>query len=115
MITSTKPRTLIGLALAATAFCGHATEYTYSTLALPGADSTVLWSVSNTGLAAGSGYFGIHSKGFIADLGTGQMTLLDGPEGALGTTLFGLSDGGLAVGSYYDHLDIDSFSGEYAG
>ncbi len=76
----------------------------------PGAASTALWDVNNTGLmvgytTSGSGPLDV-STGFLYD--GSAFTTLAGPAGAISSFASGVSDGGVVVGSYSSTRITDS-------
>lgn len=100
---------LVALAFAATTLlatgAAHA-AYLYTEVVRPGASTTALWDINNSGLmvgysAAGSGPTDYFSS-FIYD--GSSFTSLTGPAGAISSAALGISDSGIVVGSYYSSM-----------
>lgn len=91
-------RWAIGL-VTAVAMTSTQAAYTVSDFILPGAVTTSVWGVNNSGVIAGRAGDGTSAWGFIYD---GNSALrLDGPPGGTdGGGVIGLSDTGLAIGSW---------------
>ncbi|HBY62995.1 MAG TPA: hypothetical protein DEH78_24490 [Solibacterales bacterium] len=97
-----------GAALAATLPAQAA--YVLSEFSRPGAATTSLWDINNSGVMVGFSATGIsatdYSTGFIYDGST--FTTLSGPTGALSTAALGISDTGVVVGSYANSVGLQS-------
>ena len=93
------------IALAAgPALPAHAT-YLITEFARPGAASTSLFDVNNSGVMVGYSFASTDSLpiGFAYDGST--FTSLTGPAGAVGANALGISDGGTVVGVYYTSME----------
>lgn len=103
--------------VATTAFVSthaSATTYRFQTVQSPTGGYFSLLDVNNHGRFYGTSVESVHVRAFI--LQEGVFSMLEGPTGALGTIAGGLSDDGVATGSYYTATLIDPASGqEYRG
>lgn len=98
-------RQAIGVVLVAAAGLGASVAqaaYVLTDFFRPGAATTALWDVNNTGLmvgytTSGSGPLDV-STGFLYD--GSSFTTLSGPAGAVSSFASGVSDGGVVVGSF---------------
>lgn len=103
-------RAFVPALLAAAAFLAFGiaqAAYTLTDVSRPGATSTSLFDVNNSGVMVGyttSGPFDL-AQGFIYD-GT-TFTSLTGPAGAISSVALGISDGGLVVGSFAIQDGVD--------
>lgn len=95
-------------AFATVSVSAQAASYSYTTLDRPGATSTTLWDVNNSGQMAGTSWndAGGGSSAFIYQ--GGMFTALTGPAGSISTSALGISESGAVVGSYYTSMEIDA-------
>lgn len=101
------------LAVAAAGFSASAAQaaYVLTDFFRPGAASTALWDVNNTGLmvgytTSGSGPLDV-STGYLYD--GSAFTTLSGPTGAVSSFASGVSDAGVVVGSFTSTRVTDEF------
>ena len=83
--------------------------YGLTEVARPGAASTALWDINNSGVMVGYSLAGSgpadFASAFVFD-GT-TYTALTGPAGAVSTNALGISDSGRVVGSYQTSSSVD--------
>ncbi len=77
----------------------QAGPYRITTMDLPGGAAALGWDINNSGVFVGSGASGGVAVGYVVDA-SGAPTILSGPSGSMGTSAFGISDGGTVVGRY---------------
>lgn len=100
---------LLAVASAATLLATGAAHAAYllTEVVRPGASSTALWDVNNSGQMVGySTGPGEYASAFIYDGST--FTSLGGPSGSISSAALGISDGGIVVGSYSSSTTTDA-------
>lgn len=85
-----------------------ATAYVASPFAVPGATSSFLYDINNSGTMVGYASSADAAQSFV--FSGGAFTWLSGPAGSLNTQALGLSDTGVVVGAYADSR-VDDGSG----
>lgn len=103
---------LMALAAAAmlmTTAAAHA-AYVFTEVVRPGAATTALWDVNNSGLMVGYSLAGSgptdFASAFIYD--GSSFTSLSGPAGAISSAALGISDSGVVVGSFSSSTTTDA-------
>jgi len=91
---------LVGLlGLVAPSHLAYATDYTFTTLDVPGASFTYAFGINDAGQIVGDYYDGSRYHGFL--LSEGQYTIIK-VLSAVGTFAHGINNAGQIVGSYFD-------------
>jgi hypothetical protein len=96
--------TLLGAALSAIAPISHA-AYTFTTIHYPGAVSTRVWGLNNTGKVVGGTTIDPLTgagNGFVYDIATASYSVLPLTAGGLTVHPLGINDAGDICGSSYD-------------
>lgn len=102
---------LVALALALAGLASglaHA-SYVLTEVSRPGAATTALWDINNSGLMVGYSIAGAGPADFASAFvfNGSAYTALTGPAGAVSSAALGISDGGVVVGSFNTSSSVD--------
>jgi uncharacterized membrane protein len=95
-------------AMACVAIPAHAIHYDIATLSRPGAFTTQLFDVNDSGQMVGWSTASAGAGGEAFIYSGGMFTALTGPMGAISTVATGISDAGVVVGSYSTTATTDA-------
>src|SRR5215471_3735852 len=81
--------------------------YSFTTIDVPGALSTSVFGINDSGQIVGDFWDGLNGHGFLLDT-SGSITTIDVP-GAWATRASGINDNGQIVGTFYDATGTHGF------